>query len=371
MVLDGMRRRLEIADEVGRPGWHAEIEKRITSLFQRLPHPSQDIFVVDQHKRKIVRAGRRGGKTTGVARLAMTAFLAGERVLYAVPTQDQMDRFWVTVKRGFEPAIDAGHIYKNETLHLLEIPRTEVRIRAKTAFNADTLRGDYSSQLILDEYQLMNEDAWGVVGAPMLLDTNGAAVFIYTPPSFRSTGMSKAHDPRHAAKLYAQAAADTTGMWATFTFASHANPYLSTEALGHIVGDMTPLVHRQEILAEDVEDVPGALWQQRTIDEARILSTQIPPLIRVGIALDPAATSQASSDEMGIVAGGRDRNGHGYTLQDASMRGTPEACARMAIELYDSLKADIIVGEGNNGGEWIGTVIALVAREMQRQGERV
>ena len=30
----------------------------------------------------------------------------------------------------------------------------------------------------------------------------------------------------------------------------------------------------------------------------------------------------------------------------------------------------MLLGEANNGGEWIGTVIALVAAEMHRRGER-
>ena len=97
---------------------------------------------------------------------------------------------------------------------------------------------------------------------------------------------------------------------------------------------------------------------------------QVPHLTRVVIALDPAGTSQATADEMGIVAAGVGVDGHGYVLRDASRRGTPEACARDAIGLYDRLEADVLIGEANNGGEWIGTVIALVAAEMHRRGER-
>jgi len=70
---------------------------------------------------------------------------------------------------------------------------------------------------------------------------------------------------------------------------------------------------------------------------------------------------------MGIIAGGRSAHGHGYTLADASWRGTP---ARKAIRLYDHCQADVLVAEVNNGGEWIGTVVQFVASEMHRQGER-
>lgn len=306
----------------------------------------------------------------GTALIALEGFLANRRILYAVPTQEQVDQFWFEVKRALEPAIDAGHVVKNETRHLIEIPRTRIRIRAKTAWNSDTLRGDSCDLLILDEFQLMAEDAWGLVGAPMLLDNDGDAIFIYTPPSIKSMSMSKAKDKRHAAKLYKAAALDTSGRWATFHFTSRANPYLSTTALDEITGDMTVLAHRQEILAEDTEDVPGALWTHALLDETRIPEGATPALARIAVALDPSATSQETADEMGLVAGGCTAQGQGYVLRDVSMRGTPAACAKRAIRLYDALGADVMVAEVNNGGEWIGTVIQFVAVEMYRQGER-
>lgn len=354
----------EVAQD-GPPAWHEAVQSRL-----RIPHPEQTRFLTSPAKRKVIRAGRRGGKTVGMALLALAAFLAGRRVLYAVPTQEQVDRFWYEVKRALEPAIDRGRVYKNETRHILELPRTETRIRAKTAWNSDSLRGDYADLLILDEHQLMHESAWGEVGAPMLLDNNGDACFVYTPPSMRTVARSQATDPRYTAKLYTHAAQDLTGRWAAFHFTSHDNPHNSTAALDEITGDMTTLAYTQEILAQDVENVPGALWTTQLLDATRVPSTQVPELVRVGIALDPAVTSGESSDEMGIVAGGRGIDGHGYTLRDASFRGTPATCARIAITLYDELDADVMVGEVNNGGEWIGTVIALVAAEMHRQGAR-
>lgn len=127
---------------------------------------------------------------------------------------------------------------------------------------------------------------------------------------------------------------------------------------------------RQELHAELLEDTPGALWTQVLLDECRAKPAEVPQFVRVAIALDPATTSQESSNEMGIVAGGRDARGHGYVVQDSSAIGTPMACARRAIQLYDDLKADVIVAEANNGGDWIGTVLELVARDMHRNGER-
>jgi len=172
-------------------GWQALIHTRT-------PHEHQQRFIDSPAKRKVIRAGRRGGKTVGMAIAAVEAFKDGLRVLYAAPTAEQVGAFWYEVKLACHDAIEAKLLYKNESEHIIEVPGTKNRIRAKTAWNADTLRGDYGDLLIFDEYQLMSEDAWGVVGVPMLLDNNGDAVFIYTPPSLHSKSVTKASDPRHA-----------------------------------------------------------------------------------------------------------------------------------------------------------------------------
>lgn len=332
---------------------NAEIEADLPSTER---HPKQHAFVHSIAKRNVVRAGRRGGKTVGVAIRAVQRFLAGKRVLYAAPTQEQIDRFWVTVVRALQRAIDAGILYKNETRHLIERPGTEQRIRAKTAWNADTLRGDYADDLILDEYQLMSEDSWDLVGAPMLLDNDGDATFIYTPPSLHSTSVSKARDPQHAAKLFKRALLDTTGRWATFHFSSRDNPHISAEAINELAEDMTALAYRMEIEAEDVDEAPGALWTREVIQRNRV--DKLPePCHRIVVAIDPSASS--TGDEAGIITAGRITK-QGYVLSDNSVQGSPKTWATAAVNAYHEYEADCIVAEKNNGGEMISEVIATV-----------
>ena len=319
------------------------------------PHARQAEFVYSPAKRKVIRAGRRGGKTVGVSIYAVEKFLQGKRILYAAPTQEQIDRFWVSVTRSLLEPIEAGVLYKNETRHIIETPGTENRIRAKTAWNADTLRGDYADELILDEYQLMSEDAWGVVGAPMLLDNDGNATFIYTPPSLHSRSATKASDPQHAAKLFKRAMQDATGRWATFHFTSRENPYISETALGEIASDMTALSYRMEILAEDVDEAPGALWNRKGIEDSRVL--RAPDLDQVVVGVDPSATS--TGDEAGIVTVGRKGDDY-YTLADDSIQGSPLAWATAAVTAYHKHKANRIVAEANNGGEMVSLTIAQV-----------
>lgn len=326
----------------------------------RKPHAKQREFIESPAKRKVIRAGRRSGKTTGIGIYAARMFLNKRRVLYTAPTADQVGKFWFEVTQAFKNPIATGALYKNETGHIIEVPDTEIRIRAKTAWNADTLRGDYADVLIFDEWQLMNEDAWRIVGAPMLLDNNGDAVFIYTPPSIHSRSVTKATDPIHAAKLYKMAQADKSGRWAVFHFTSHDNPHISAEALDEIEQDMTALAYRQEILAEDVEDVPGALWTFTAIDECRVM--EYPALHTVAVAVDPSTTS--GGDACGIVAGGIDRQkpNHGYVLDDMTVRGSPATWAKAALLCYAKHQADKIIYESNQGGEMVETIIRDVAK---------
>lgn len=330
----------------------------------RRPHEEQSKFIDSPAKRKVIRAGRRGGKTVGIATASVKKFLAGRRQLYAAPTADQLQAYWFEVKRALAEPLDAGVFYKNETDHVIEVPGTKQRIRAKTAYNADTLRGDYADDLYLDEWQLMSEDAWELVGAPMLLDNNGDATFIYTPPSLHSTSVSKAHDPQHAAKLFKKAKAEELAAlaegresrWATFHFSSRANPYIDATAIDEMAEDMTALAYRMEIEAEDVDEAPGALWTREIIQRNRV--GKLPePCQRIVVAIDPSASS--TGDEAGIITAGRIGK-HGYLLSDNSVQGSPKTWATAAVNSYNEHEADCIVAEKNNGGEMISEVIATV-----------
>ena len=205
------------------------------------PHPRQSEVIDSDAKRKVVVFGRRGGKTMGFSILAARAMLDGRRVLYACPKHDQTEHFWDYCKGFLGVLIDNNILYKNETHRLLQMTNGG-RIRAKTAHDADTLRGDYADLLLLDEFQDMNPDAWELVGAPMLLDNNGDAVFGGTPKR-----------RNHFFALYQRAKTDETQRWKAWHFASTVNPYLSAEALAELTFDMTDEAYRQEILAEFLE----------------------------------------------------------------------------------------------------------------------
>lgn len=124
---------------------------------------------------------------------------------------------------------------------------------------------------------------------------------------------------------------------------------------------------RQELNGEILGDIPGALWHRQAIDDNRIKEAPI-ELESVVVAVDPAASSEEGSDENGIVVVGmaRDDEGYakGYVLEDATLKGTPEEWARMAVRMYRKWSADRIVAEKNNGGEMVGSVLKAVDRSI-------
>ncbi len=116
---------------------------------------------------------------------------------------------------------------------------------------------------------------------------------------------------------------------------------------------------RQELMAEMLEDVPGALWSRAQLDGLR--RADHPPLVRVVVAIDPPASLGDKADECGIVAAGVDERGFAHVLADASIRGlSPSGWASRAVALYQSVEADHIVIETNQGGAMATSVLGQV-----------
>lgn len=126
---------------------------------------------------------------------------------------------------------------------------------------------------------------------------------------------------------------------------------------------------RQELEAEVLSDLPGALWTRSMFDppdgsphRGRILAKQLPALARVVVAVDPSGTRGASDDgdSIGIVVAGIDNYGHGYILADRSVKEGPQGWAKAAVKAYHDFGADRLVGESNFGGAMVESVIRSV-----------
>jgi len=115
---------------------------------------------------------------------------------------------------------------------------------------------------------------------------------------------------------------------------------------------------RQELDAEILEDVPGALWSRRSLDESRV--DRAPPLSRLVVGVDPAVTGGENADETGIIVAGMSNDKQGYILEDWSARGTPDQWARKAVAAFRKHGADHIIAESNQGGEMVRMVLQSI-----------
>jgi phage terminase large subunit-like protein len=117
---------------------------------------------------------------------------------------------------------------------------------------------------------------------------------------------------------------------------------------------------RQELDAEILDDIPGALWTRSGIEATRV--RQAPGLIRIVVGVDPSAGGV--DGETGIVVGGEGIDHAGYVLEDCTTSGDPAVWAAAVIRAYILHRADKIVAEKNNGGEMIAHVIRQTSVEI-------
>lgn len=133
------------------------------------------------------------------------------------------------------------------------------------------------------------------------------------------------------------------------------NPHLPAAYIEQLQG-LSSRQRKRFLEGQYLADVPGALWSSDMIEKGRAPLFDPKDATRIVVAVDPAISAEADSDETGIVAvatQGHGKGAHGYVLRDVSGRYSPHIWATKAVDLYRELKADRIVAEGNQGGEMV------------------
>jgi len=117
---------------------------------------------------------------------------------------------------------------------------------------------------------------------------------------------------------------------------------------------------RQEINAELLDDVQGALWTRAMLDQARLgESAAAPQMVRVVVGVDPSGTrGEDDRASIGIVAAGKGDDGLGYVLADFTCALSPAGWGRRVAEAASAHRADCVVAEGNFGGAMVESVLA-------------
>jgi phage terminase large subunit-like protein len=130
-------------------------------------------------------------------------------------------------------------------------------------------------------------------------------------------------------------------------------------------------IGEQELGGILLEDIEGALWKQWMfeVEGFRVSRADVPAIDRMVIAVDPATTTTETADESGICVMGRgpwlpavfaDQRPHGYVFAAEAHKLTPIQTMTRAAELYHLWKADAVILEANNGGEYLATVLRMI-----------
>jgi len=117
---------------------------------------------------------------------------------------------------------------------------------------------------------------------------------------------------------------------------------------------------RQEVEGEFLAEVQGALWTRMLIEAARAGPPAAGDLARIVVAVDPAVTAGADSDETGIVVAGIGADGRYWVIEDLSGRLSPDLWARRATDAFRRHRADAVVCEVNQGGDLVVATLRTV-----------
>jgi phage terminase large subunit-like protein len=125
---------------------------------------------------------------------------------------------------------------------------------------------------------------------------------------------------------------------------------------------------RQELNGELLADVPGALLTFDVFekDGFRYDGPLPEDVSTITVNVDPAVTSSTKSDYTGIsVTAANAARTDAYVLHSEGFHGSPAQAMERVGMLYDQFMANYVVGEVNNGGDYIGTVLRQIRSDIK------
>ena len=207
----------------------------MTSLNVKLHDKQREVFD-DNHRFKIVAAGRRFGKSRLAAWLLLIEALqsTSKDVFYVAPTYQQArDILWGLLKELGHEVIKSAH----ENTSVLTLVNNR-KIYLKGADRPDTLRGVGLCFCVIDEYADIKPNVWEQILRPALADVQGKALFIGTPKG-----------RNHFYDLYKYAEGNKDEEWTSFHYSSYDNPLIPASEIDAAKRSMSSFAFRQEFLA--------------------------------------------------------------------------------------------------------------------------
>ena len=234
-----------------------------------------------------------------------------------------------------------------------------------TADEPDRLRGPQHTKLWADELAVWRyPEAWDMAMLGLRLGDSPQAIITTTPKPTRLIKelRNRSHlesDPLGKVVL-------TRGS----TYENEANlaPAFLAEIVQRYEGTR---LGQQELHAEILDEIEGALWTGTMIDAGRVKAGEVPQMERKVVAVDPATTHGPDADETAISVAGRGTDAEFYVLEAEGLRASPETWGSRVLGLYDQHEANVIVAETNQGGEMVASVLRSVCSRSGRAMPRL
>lgn len=215
-----------------------------------IPHPKQEEVVKSDARFKIIRSGRRSGKSTlEIEEMAYTAVTGKDRnIFYIAPTQKQARSIiWEALKARLSKIGEANESRLEYRVPTVDKGHSTIFVAGWE--NRENFRGMKADLIVFDEVDTMKDFflGWQEIFRPALTDTGGHATFIGTP---------KKENPnlRRLEKL-----AETDKDFHAFHFTTADNPHIPPEEITKARLEIDFNTFKQEYLAEYIEN-QGALF---------------------------------------------------------------------------------------------------------------
>jgi phage terminase large subunit-like protein len=308
--------------------------------------PDQVTPLGDDWSTWLILAGRGWGKTrTGAEDVAYYGFRhAGSRIAIVAPTYSDARDTCVEGDSGLLGVLPPEMVdtWNRSLGELILVNGT--RYKLFSADEPDRLRGPQHHRAWCDELAAWTKpDAWDQMLFGLRLGQNPQAVVTTTPK------------PVPLVRRIAQDARTRLTRGKTRDNAANLAPSALAQLEARYAGTR---LGRQELDAEILDDIAGALWTRGMIDAA-LEPVTVPQMQRVVVAIDPSGTGgdDDTGDSIGIVVAGKGTDGRAYILADRTCKLSPAGWGRVAVEAYRDFKADRIVAERNFGGAMVAHVI--------------
>jgi phage terminase large subunit-like protein len=296
----------------------------------------------------VILSGRGWGKTrTGAEWLAYQA-VNNDRTRWAVvaPTFSDARDTCVEGESGLQSVLNRYRMIHrwNRSLGELDL-RNGSKIKLFSAEEPERLRGPQHHGAWCDELAAWRyDDAWTQLQFGLRLGEAPQTVVTTTPK------------PRKLLRGLLDRDTTETTTGSTFENADNLSPAALEELRALYDGTRTG---RQELYGELLDDVEGALWTWKMIDDYRVTHTP-DDVVRRYVAVDPAVTFTRESDETGIITAAVTGNGHIYVERDSTTRDTVDGWARSVCIEYERAQADAVIVESNQGGDMNESIIKSV-----------